>query len=493
MSAAEAAVFLNLSPKTLEKWRSERKGPPVIRLGRRVAYSRSGIVQWLERQETGGAGDKARAPMSEVKEVTAWPYRGHTTRWQVSMFLTHPITGKEVRVRKVAPADRTSMEAAIAWGQNERLKIVTDLCRAPVASESEEEKPKSDARQEVPTLAERWLVFRKHRVDNKKHSTRRGYELAMKYVLRILGDTRLDKIDAVALGRLREHLRERNHAPSYRNATIDKVITILRDAMVMGVLKDIPRNLIRETEEEKPKINPLSLEECEAVVKQAQAAHDEVMVLLVWHAGLRAGEAAGLQWGDISLWDTPAADGTCGRIDVRRNVCKRVLQDTPKEGEGATPISARLAAALRRLRAEGHSDLWVLMRPWRPGSKPEFPHESDTSVEQRIALLMRRAGIVNEGGKRPLGPHLFRHSVITQLYVAGATLEEAQHFARHSDPATTRGYYVHLEKERKFHVARRVMSMFDQGPEGASTPPSGNGVATPDNVVQIPRKRARIA
>ncbi|MBZ5708235.1 tyrosine-type recombinase/integrase [Nannocystis pusilla] len=430
--------------------------------------------------------------MSEVKEVTAWPYRG-TNRWQVSMFLTHPITNLEVRVRKVAPRDRTTMEAAIAWGEHERLKIVTDLCRVPAIPSEAREEGAEKAEGRVPTLAERWLVFRKHRVDNKKHATRLGYELAMKNVMPILGETRLDKIDSVAIGRLREHLRERKHAPSYRNGTVDKVITILRDAMVMGVLKDIPRNLIRETEEETPQINPLSLEECEAVMQQAQTAHDEVMVLLAWHAGLRAGEVAGLQWADITLWDHPAPDSTCGRIDVKRNVCKRVLQDTPKEGEGATPISGRLAAALRRLRAEGHSDLWVLIRPPRPGKKPQFAHESDTSVEQRIALLMQRAGIVNEGGKRPLGPHLFRHSVITHLYVAGATLEEAQHFARHSDPATTRGYYVHLEKERKFHVARRVMSIFEPAPSGVTTPPAGNGAATPDNVVQIRRKRARTA
>lgn len=48
----EAAEHLDLEPKTLRKWRSLRKGPPIIKVGHTVRYPVDGLVTFLiERTE----------------------------------------------------------------------------------------------------------------------------------------------------------------------------------------------------------------------------------------------------------------------------------------------------------------------------------------------------------------------------------------------------------------------------------------------------------
>jgi hypothetical protein len=39
-----------VSPRTLERWRSEEKGPPFIRVGRLVRYRRSDLRAWLAKR-----------------------------------------------------------------------------------------------------------------------------------------------------------------------------------------------------------------------------------------------------------------------------------------------------------------------------------------------------------------------------------------------------------------------------------------------------------
>lgn len=50
MPQAQAAVFLDLSPRTLERFRVEGRGPAFLKLGRRVVYSRHDLLTWAEAQ-----------------------------------------------------------------------------------------------------------------------------------------------------------------------------------------------------------------------------------------------------------------------------------------------------------------------------------------------------------------------------------------------------------------------------------------------------------
>jgi hypothetical protein len=43
----EAAEVMRLSPRTLQQWRVQGRGPPFIRLGRAIRYRRSAIAEYL--------------------------------------------------------------------------------------------------------------------------------------------------------------------------------------------------------------------------------------------------------------------------------------------------------------------------------------------------------------------------------------------------------------------------------------------------------------
>jgi predicted DNA-binding transcriptional regulator AlpA len=56
LAPKQAATFVGRSPKTLERWRAERTGPPWVKFGLRgVLYRTKDIIAWAERCTVGGA------------------------------------------------------------------------------------------------------------------------------------------------------------------------------------------------------------------------------------------------------------------------------------------------------------------------------------------------------------------------------------------------------------------------------------------------------
>jgi len=50
----EAASELKICTRTLDRWHRLGEGPPITRLGRRVLYRRSSLLEWLHRREHRG-------------------------------------------------------------------------------------------------------------------------------------------------------------------------------------------------------------------------------------------------------------------------------------------------------------------------------------------------------------------------------------------------------------------------------------------------------
>ena len=50
----EAASFLGVSPRTLDRWHLLREGPARIELGRKIRYRRTSLEDWLLSRETIG-------------------------------------------------------------------------------------------------------------------------------------------------------------------------------------------------------------------------------------------------------------------------------------------------------------------------------------------------------------------------------------------------------------------------------------------------------
>lgn len=50
LNTQEAAQLLKVSPRTLESWRLQDKGPAYTKIGGAVVYHRQAVVDWLAHQ-----------------------------------------------------------------------------------------------------------------------------------------------------------------------------------------------------------------------------------------------------------------------------------------------------------------------------------------------------------------------------------------------------------------------------------------------------------
>ena len=51
LTRSDLARFLNVSEKTINRWYAERKGPPRVKVGRKVFYRKEAVLEWIARQE----------------------------------------------------------------------------------------------------------------------------------------------------------------------------------------------------------------------------------------------------------------------------------------------------------------------------------------------------------------------------------------------------------------------------------------------------------
>jgi predicted DNA-binding transcriptional regulator AlpA len=59
MTEVEAADFLKMSERTLQDWRSQKRGPPFVKAGRAVRYRRRDLIAWSEKNLSGDSSDAA--------------------------------------------------------------------------------------------------------------------------------------------------------------------------------------------------------------------------------------------------------------------------------------------------------------------------------------------------------------------------------------------------------------------------------------------------
>lgn len=179
---------------------------------------------------------------------------------------------------------------------------------------------------------------------------------------------------------------------------------------------------------------PLSVDDCEALVEAAPAAlpgaqadpaaaglellRDRALVELLYGAGLRVGEAVGLDVRDVDL--------------LAREV--RVLGKGRKERVVPLPSAARQALGtwLEARRRPGYQ-----AEPLFPTLKGQTPaRRLDPRAARRIlGTRARAAGVADR-----VHPHRLRHSYATHLLDMGADLRSIQELLGHASLSTTQRY-----------------------------------------------------
>jgi integrase/recombinase XerC len=146
-------------------------------------------------------------------------------------------------------------------------------------------------------------------------------------------------------------------------------------------------------------------------------SRDRIMLEVLYGAGLRVSELAGLTWGQLDLDDGVA------RVRGKGNK------------ERLCPLGATASAALREHRAT-HA-------PSAPFNAPVITQQNGKPVSSRWVQLRLKVFLKLAGLPLDLSPHKLRHSFATHLLNSGADLRAVQEMLGHARLSTTQ-IYTHV-------------------------------------------------
>jgi integrase len=185
--------------------------------------------------------------------------------------------------------------------------------------------------------------------------------------------------------------------------------------------------------------------------------YPQIVVLL--STGMRRGELAGLQWGDIDL------DG--GKLRVERSVEKtkaglRIKE--PKTAHGRRPIALPDAAAatLRQHRKATLETRLALGAGRLPDDAFVFG-TIEGKVRDPDCLTWDWRRLMAARGLPRVTLQALRHSHASALIAAGTDIVTVSRRLGHGSPTVTLGIYAHLFDNGDENAAKAIDDVFDKG------------------------------
>jgi integrase/recombinase XerD len=225
-------------------------------------------------------------------------------------------------------------------------------------------------------------------------------------------------------------LRARGQAPSSIARRAAAARSFYRHLVLLGLRADNPAADV-DLPRRRPRLpRALSPGEVERLIDAAtgtspRSLRDRALVELLYGAGLRVGEAVGLDRGAVDLENRLVR--CVGKGDKERIV----------------PLGRQAVEALRRYLARGRP---YLDRRHRPDL---FLNAQGGALTRAGAFFVLRR-LAGKAGLDParVHPHLLRHSFATHLLEGGADLRSVQEMLGHADLGTTE-LYTHVSDRRR--------------------------------------------
>ncbi len=367
-----------------------------------------------------------------ITKILLRPYRHKPNTWEADVTLL--IQGHEVRRRWRSPMP--SRSATERWAREKALGFLAGECRPKRLKQQEE--PLAPAKTDVPmfsVFAERWMeqyVIANHLRDSTAANYRQDLDA---HLLPILGDLRLDQIDAASVQRLKA-ARAGRLAASTINKVLGRLKAILRSAIEWNILKSMPRiKLLKEPKLEKPHYKQPDDERLLAAAREADLKVYTV-VLLGDDAGMRHGEILALHKGDIRFDDGPS-----GAIVVSKSSYNGKITATKGNRSRRVPLTPRLRKALLEFLPTVKGEVVIV-------SQRGEPIRSSQPLRKWLRDLQDGLGLER-------GVHILRHTFATQALNNGASLRDVQALLGHANIATTEKY-LHTDSANLDQAMLRV-------------------------------------
>ena len=288
-------------------------------------------------------------------------------------------------------------------------------------------------------LLERFLIYLRA-TRNASPYTVKNYGTDIGQFLDYCREREINSLAQVDRSLLRNYLAELD-AVGYAKASIARRLAELRSFGEFLVLENgWERNSFRLVSAPRiPKRLPryLTVAEVEALLAVPDTAtprglRDQAIIEVLYGAGLRVSELAGLDVMDVDL--------------VQAQV--RVMGKGAKERIG---LLGRLAVqAVRVYLRQG----WPELVGKQSTGALWLNHRGGRLTVRGVALILSKAG-EQAGVRTPVSPHILRHSFATHLLDGGADLRVVQELLGHASLATTQ-IYTHVSQSRAREVYRRA-------------------------------------
>ncbi len=293
----------------------------------------------------------------------------------------------------------------------------------------------------TPTLGEYYQRFSQTYLETVvRANTKDMYETSFRRVLPLLENKRLDEITRTQITDVIASLVKRGLAKPTIRITMSQVSTLFNHAIEHGVIEANPVKNTSKYYKQAPvrhsEIQPLIAEEVtlslRTIVEHSPAYYP--LFLCAIHTGLRSGELAALQWGDVDFF---------GKfLVVRRTFSHGRMERTKNDKIHRVDLSTPLLDALRKLRGQRRED-WLVkgenqIPDWvfcdRAGNPPDMQN-----VKNRHFLpCLRKAGL------RRIRFHDLRHSFASLLIQNGESLAYVKEQLGHASIRMTVDVYGHL-------------------------------------------------
>lgn len=318
------------------------------------------------------------------------------------------------------------------------------------------------AREPFARYAERWLIeYRGRTAKGLAPTTREDYAyLIREYAIPFFDRKAIGDIGPLDVKRFIEHLatltqkrrrrqpdgsvasvRDRS-APPLSPASIRRIVAplkaLLAEAYELELLPSNPAKVRVVVPGERPtRTAPkhMTTEEVAAVL-EALPERDRLLFAFLSRTGVRISEALGAKWKDIEQTD----DGPV--FQIRRQHYRGELRDETKTEAGSRAV-ALLPSVMRDLMRHRASTSYAAE------DDPIFPtiigtHQDAHNVRKRLRPAARAAGVPW------VTPHVFRHSLATELRDRGYDASVIARVLGHTDEAFTRRVYIHTREAPRF-------------------------------------------
>jgi len=243
---------------------------------------------------------------------------------------------------------------------------------------------------------------------------------------------------------------------------------VYASALAEGIVQRDPTATVRKPEAKKPKEKRALTEEERARIETTIDRHRHGLLLSVlYHLGVRGGEALGLQWGDIN-WSKRTVHIA---RDIDYKVCHAGVPGELKtiRSDRHLPIPDELYEPLAS--ARGMPKAYIFPRGAKPYSKTMFRRAwIELMADAGFARKSDRCDEYKKRKKAPsdflmemdpgITPHYLRHNYATMLFEAGVDPLVAMYLLGHASYTTTAQIYTHLNNMHVEKASESVKKMF---------------------------------